>query len=130
LSPRRHKGIYSENKNQNRDRGGKRELKAILSVTVKDENGDNREKSLLFDTETATEVCNVINAFGYAVQTIFLSPAGWLFLRDNPEGKLKLANQKQTKDYIGENYPERHKWAYQKKPRKRLLQQLMKYSEK
>jgi hypothetical protein len=82
-------------------------VKAVLSVTVKDGNGDSREKRLLFDTEKATEVCDVVNAFGYAVQTIFLSPTGWLFLQNNTKGDLAVADQKQVKDYIGENYPER-----------------------
>ena len=60
-------------------------------------------------SEKATEVCDVINAFGYAVQTIFLSPGGWLFLRNNNLEELTIADQKQTRDYIGKNYPDRYK---------------------
>lgn len=83
-------------------------MQAILSVEIKNPDGSRRSKRLLFDTEKATEVCDVINAFGYAVQTIFLSPGGWLFLRDNNRNKLEVGDQKTIKDYIGENYPERY----------------------
>ena len=83
-------------------------MKAILSVEIKNPDGSRRNKRLLFDTEKATEVCDVVNSFGYAVQTIFLSPGGWLFLRDNNRNKLEVGDQKTIKDYIGENYPERY----------------------
>ena len=83
-------------------------LKAVLSVTVRKPDGSSENKRLLFDTEKATEVCDIINKFGYAVQTIFLSPGGWLFLRDNNRNKLEVGDQKTIKDYIGENYPERY----------------------
>lgn len=42
-------------------------MQAILSVEVKNSDGRRENKRLLFDTEKATEVCDVINAFGYAV---------------------------------------------------------------
>lgn len=84
-------------------------LKAVLSVSVRKSDGSSENKRLLFDTEKATEVCDVINAFGYAVQTIFLSPGGWLFLRDNNRDELKVGDQKTIKDYIGENYPDKYK---------------------
>lgn len=83
-------------------------MQAILSVEVEKPDGSRENKRLLFDTDKATEVCDVVNKFGYAVQTIFLSPGGWLFLRDNNRDKLEVANQKRIKDYIGENYPERY----------------------
>ena len=83
-------------------------MQAILSVEIKNPDGSRRNKRLLFDTEKATEVCDMVNGFGYAVQTIFLSPGGWLFLRDNNRGKLEVGDQKTIKDYIGENYPERY----------------------
>lgn len=51
-------------------------MQAILSVEIKNPDGSRRNKRLLFDTEKATEVCDVVNGFGYAVQTIFLSPGG------------------------------------------------------
>ena len=82
-------------------------MQAILSVEVKNSDGRRENKRLLFDTEKATEVCDVINAFGYAVQTIFLSPGGWLFLRNNNLEELTIADQ--TRDYIGKNYPDRYK---------------------
>ena len=84
-------------------------MQAILSVEVKNPDGSRENKRLLFDTEKATEVCDVINAFGYAVQTIFLSPGGWLFLRNNNLEELTIADQRQTRDYIGTNYPDRYK---------------------
>lgn len=83
-------------------------MQAILSVEIKNPDGSRRNKRLLFDTEKATEVCDMVNGFGYAVQTIFLSPGGWLFLRDNNRDKLEVGDQKTIKDYIGENYPERY----------------------
>lgn len=86
----------------------KKALQAVLSVTIRKPDGSSENKRLLFDTDKATEVCDVVNAFGYAVQTIFLSPGGWLFLRDNNRDKLEVADQKKIKDYIGENYPKRY----------------------
>ena len=92
--------------NKKQDKKG---LQAVLSVRIRKPDGSSENKRLLFDTEKATEVCDVINAFGYAVQTIFLSPGGWLFLRDNNRDKLEVGDQKTIKDYIGENYPDRYK---------------------
>ena len=83
-------------------------LKAVLSVSVRKPDGSSENKRLLFDTEKATEVCDVINAYGYAVQTIVISDGGWRFLRDNNRNKLEVGDQKTIKDYIGENYPERY----------------------
>ena len=91
--------------NKKQDKKG---LQAVLSVNIRKPDGSSENKRLLFDTEKATEVCDVINAFGHAVQTIFLSPGGWLFLRDNNRNKLEVGDQKTIKDYIGENYPERY----------------------
>lgn len=51
----------------------------------------------------------MVNGFGYAVQTIFLSPGGWLFLRNNNSESLAVADQKTTQDYIGKNYPDKYK---------------------
>lgn len=84
-------------------------IKAILTVEVKAPDGSRENKRLLFDTDKATEVCDVINSFGYAVQTIFISPGGWLFLRNNNRNELTIADQRQTRDYIGKNYPDRYK---------------------
>ena len=78
-------------------------MQAILSVEIKKPDGSRRNKRLLFDTEKATEVCDVVNGFGYAVQTI------WLFLRNNNSKSLTIADQKTTRDYIGENYPDKYK---------------------
>lgn len=84
-------------------------MQAILSVEIKNQDGSRENKRMLFDTEKATEVCDVVNAFGYAVQTIFLSPGGWLFSRNNNTEELVVPSQKETRDYIGKNYPERYK---------------------
>ena len=84
-------------------------MQAILSVEIKNQDGSRENKRLLFDTEKATKVCDVTNEFGYAVKTIFLSPGGWLFLSNNNKKELAVANQKETRDYIGKNYPERYK---------------------
>ena len=89
-------------------------MQAILSVTVQGPDGEKKQKRLLFDTEKATEVCDVVNEFGYKVQTIFLSPGGWLFLRDNNKNKLEVGDQKTIKDYIGEHYPERYEKLFGK----------------
>ena len=83
-------------------------MQAVLTVRVKDPDGTLRNKRLLFDTEKATEVCDVVNAFGHSVQTIFLSPGGGLFLRDNNRNTLEVGDQTQAKNYIGEHYPERY----------------------
>lgn len=83
-------------------------MQAVLTVQVKDPDGTLRNKRLLFDTDKATEVCDVVNAFGYSVQTIFLSQGGWLFLRDNNRNTLEVGDQTQVKNYIGEHYPERY----------------------
>lgn len=87
-------------------------MQAILSVEIKNPDGSRENKRMLFDTEKATEVCDVTNAFGHAVQTIFLSQGGRLFLRNNNKKELTVANQKETRDYIGKNYPERYKEVF------------------
>lgn len=84
-------------------------MQAVLSVEIKKPDGSRENKYMLFDTEKATEVCDVFNEFGYAVQTIFISPGGWLFLRNNNSKDLIIADQKKTRDYIGKNYPDRYK---------------------
>lgn len=83
-------------------------------MTVKGEDGKTREKRMLFDTEKSTEICDVINGFGYAVQTIFLSKGGLLFIRNNNRKELTTADQETIKDYIGEHYPERYVEAFGK----------------
>lgn len=42
-------------------------MQAILSAEVKKPDGSRENKRLLFDTKKATEVCDVVNGFGYAV---------------------------------------------------------------
>lgn len=86
-------------------------MKAILPVTTQDADGKSNEEMLLFDTEKATKLCDVINAFGFKVQTIYLSPGGILFLQDNnSKESLEVGDQRSLRKYIGEHYPD----VYQK----------------
>ena len=87
-------------------RKGERTIKAILKAT-KYKDGAEITRRLLFDTEKATKICDVVNAFGYTVQTLYLSPGGWIFAENN-DGKLEVLDQKTAKDYIGENFPDRY----------------------
>lgn len=89
-------------------------MKAILTVEIKQQDGSKGNKRLLFDTEKATEVCDVINGFGYVVQTIFLSPGGWLFYRNNNTEVLTIANQEEARDYIAERYPDKYEELFGK----------------
>ena len=77
-------------------------------MTVRGEDGEARAKRMLFDTEKSKKVCDIVNAFGYAVKTIFISDKGMLFIRDNNRKRLETADQDATRDYIGEHYPKRY----------------------
>lgn len=81
-------------------------MKAIFPVTKTDENGKTHEEMLMFDTETATELCDIINTFGYHVQTVYLTPGGTLFATNNTYKKLETLDQHGARKYIGENYPD------------------------
>lgn len=81
-------------------------MKAIFPVIRKDKNGNTNEEMLMFDTETATELCDIINTFGYHVQTVYLTPGGILFAKNNTYGKLEVLDQSGARKYIGEKYPD------------------------
>lgn len=78
-------------------------MKAILPITRANE---NEIEMLMFDTDTATELCNVTNAFGYHVKTIYLSKGGILFAKNNNRESLEVLEQHQARKYIGKNYPD------------------------
>ncbi len=82
-------------------------MRAVLPVSKKNQDGSSTEEMLLFDTETATELCSVFNAYGNEVEKIFISPGGILFSQDtNRDKELKVENQDATRKYIGQNHPE------------------------
>ena len=82
-------------------------MRAVLPVSKKNPDGSSTEDMLLFDTETATELCSVLNEYGNEVEKIYLSPGGILFKEDmNRKGKLQVGNQEAVKKYIGQHYPE------------------------
>lgn len=81
-------------------------MKAIFPVTKTDENGKTHEEMLMFNTETAKKLCDVVNTFGYHVQTIYLSPGGMLFAANDTGNKLETLDQNAARKYIGEKYPD------------------------
>lgn len=83
-------------------------MKAILTMTRK-EGDKNIEENLLFDTEKSKKICDVKNAFGYAVQELYLSPSGIIFAaKIQIGGSLQTVDQEEAKKYIGEHYPEKY----------------------
>ncbi len=90
-------------------------MRAVLPVSKKNQDGSSTEEMLLFDTETATELCGVLNAYGNVVEKIFISPGGILFSQDTDKnGELKVENQDTARKYIGKNYPEVYEKAFGK----------------
>lgn len=80
-------------------------MKAVLTVLRKD--GDNTtEESLMFDTDKSKKICDVKNQFNYAVQEMYLSPGGIIFVKNTKPESLEMIDQRQARKYIGENYPE------------------------
>lgn len=81
-------------------------MKAILTYTTMI---DDKvvEQTRFFDTEKAKKICDVINTFGYKVQEIYITDKGIVFLQTK-SGKLKVADQKQVKKWIGENEPDKY----------------------
>ena len=89
-------------------------MQAVLNVLIKVSKEESKEVPLLFDTETATKVCDIENAFGYAIETIYISPGGWLFVQNNNNKTLYVGDQKELKSYIGLNYPKRYQEIFGK----------------
>lgn len=82
-------------------------MKAIMPYKSKDQDGKLTEEMLLFDTETATELCDILNDFKKPIRKLYLSHGGILFSEKlNGQGGLKVEDQKWAKEYIGENCPE------------------------
>ena len=50
-----------------------------------------------------------VQTIPYGPLGIIALPGGWLFLRNNNSESLTIADQKTTRDYIGENYPDKYK---------------------
>lgn len=83
-------------------------MKAILTYTTMID-GKAVEQTRLFDTEKAKKICDVINAFGYKVQEIYITDKGVVFLHTTSgSGKIEVADQKKIKEWIGENEPDKY----------------------
>jgi len=82
-------------------------LRAVLTYTEK-ENGQPVEHTRLFDTEQSEKICDVKNSFGKKVQEIYISRKGKLFLHNIYKKNLEVADQRQTKRWIGENDPDKY----------------------
>lgn len=83
-------------------------MKAILTYTITID-GKKVEQTRFFDTEKAKKICDVINAFGFKVQGIYITDKGIIFLHDTTgKEKLEVADQKQVKKWIGENEPDKY----------------------
>lgn len=82
-------------------------MKAILTYTVtKDDK--SIDETRLFNTETATKICDINNAFKNKVQEIYITKSGILFILNVIEKKLEIANQKECKAWIGKNEPDKY----------------------
>lgn len=82
-------------------------MKAILTYTTMID-GKAAEHTRLFDTEKAEKICDVKNSFDNAVQEIYITEKGVLFLRDIGKDTLEVADQKRVMAWIGENEPDRY----------------------
>lgn len=82
-------------------------MKAILTYTVtKDDKSEDETR--LFNTETATKICDIKNAFKNKVQEIYITKNDVLFVLNTIENKLEIANQKECKAWIGKNEPDKY----------------------
>ena len=82
-------------------------MKAILTYTTMIGN-KAVEETKLFDTATAKKICDVVNAFKYKVQEIYITAKGVIFIRNINENSLEVANQKEIKKWIGEHEPDKY----------------------
>lgn len=82
-------------------------MKAILTYTTMIGN-KAVEETKLFDTATAKKICDVVNAFKYKVQEIYITAKGVIFIRNINENSLEVANQKEIKKRIGEHEPDKY----------------------
>lgn len=82
-------------------------MKAILTYTTMIGN-KVVEETKLFDTAKAKKICDVVNAFKYKVQEIYITAKGVIFIRNINEDSLEVANQKEIKKWIGEHEPDKY----------------------
>lgn len=82
-------------------------MKAVLTYTIT--NGDKSEEvARIFDTATATKICDVRNSFNNKVQEVYITNKGVLFVHNIFEKSLEVGDQKQLKKWVGENEPEKY----------------------
>lgn len=82
-------------------------MKAILTYTKMI--GDKLvEHTRLFDTKKAKKICDVKNSFGHAVQEIYITEKGVIFMHNTGKGTLEVADQKKAMKWIGENEPDKY----------------------
>lgn len=82
-------------------------MKAVLTYTVMIDD-KQVEETRLFDTEKSRKICGMKNGFGYEVQEIYITKNGILFIYDTNYKKIKVADQKQCKEWIGINEPDKY----------------------
>lgn len=79
-------------------------MRAVLTVTRKD--GDNiTEESLMFDTDKSKKICDVKNQFNYAVQEMYLSPGGIIFIKNTKPESLEMIDQKAGEEIYRRKLP-------------------------
>lgn len=66
------------------------------------------EQTRLFDTDTARKICDVKNSFGNTVQDIYITEKGTIFLHNINKDTLEIPNQKEMKEWVGENEPDKY----------------------
>lgn len=69
--------------------------------------GKAKEVTRLFDTNTATKICDVVNAFKYKVQEIYITKKELYFSQYKWE-HVRGAKPKEVKKWIGENEPDKY----------------------
>lgn len=79
-------------------------MKAILPYKAPD---GKKPTWLLFDTEKSKKVCDIVNSFGYKVQTMYISSGNILFAVNNNKNELETLNQSQAWEYVAKNFPEK-----------------------
>ena len=83
-------------------------MKAILTYTTMIDD-KAVEQTRLFDTTKAKKICDVKNGFNNKVQEIYITDKGIVFLYTTAgKEKIKVADQKSVKAWIGENEPDKY----------------------
>lgn len=89
-------------------------MKAILTYSVSEEDKVIKQ-TRLFDTDTAIKICDIKNDFDVAVQEIYITSKGILFLQNMNGDKpvsLKVPDQEQIKAWIGEHEPDEYIYRF------------------